>query len=144
MQGNVSPNFYLNITLLKLYLKLDKQDALDIISTNVEHPKLSWESVCIVLSTALDLSKLEEGAMFGCSMFRTRKTVIEHDDGRERCVMLFFDNVLALLQSSKFAGPLAQGIVIYFQNWLGDILRMSMLSLDCVKCVWDIVKSAYK
>ena len=66
------------------------------------------------------------------------------EDERERWVILFLDNILSLLQTEEYNSTLAQGLVLYVQNSLGEILKMSILTVDWLKCVWDIWKVAYK
>lgn len=129
------------IALFKYYLKLDRgEDVLNLINTIVEHPKLDSEGIAIILSITLKYKKYEEGSLFGRNVFKMNsdKKLLNSANERERCIILFLDNVRCLLQKKDNSSSLAQGIILYVQNSLNDILKLSEMTVDTLKCIWDI------
>jgi hypothetical protein len=59
--------------------------------------------------------------------------IFKDPDERERCIILFLENILNLLLKEDHTSNLAQGIILYIKNSLSDILKISKLTVDCLK-----------
>ena len=148
------------MTLLKYYLKTNKEDdALNLVNTIVEHEKIDYESTMIILSTTLRYKNYEIGALFGRNLLKiskqyTNKNIFISKEEKQRFTILFLENALNLVKSDDCDSNLAQGIILYLQNSIWEILTFAWLdfeqvsdfsvTLDLIKLVWEICKVGFK
>lgn len=138
---------------------------LNIISTLIEHPNIDTETVSVLLSSTLKYKKFSDGVILGRSIFKldSIKLIMENEDERERCIILFLENLLGVLQMEanhsgndenrekstlnynckgesfdNFELMNSSLNSISLQNSLEDILDLSTLTIDFLKCFWDI------
>ncbi|CAI2368615.1 unnamed protein product [Moneuplotes crassus] len=158
-----------SISLFKYYLMLNKNEDVLNISTLIDHPMLDAEIIAILLSITIKYKKCSVGVLLGRSIFKLQniEKILSVEKSREKCIILFLENLSGLLKmelkeskeseienhqeeenpdKNRDTDELLKSSLnsISLQNSFEDIITLSCLTLDCLKCCWDVCKISYQ